>query len=160
MFDVLRAWDLAQEDFLVLKPEQSLSSAVELMLRSIEQGKPDCAIVLGENDRYLGTLSTHRILREIGKEITNLGAFSNSPKTNTSRAVQAACQIVGNESVKKYIYTKSLEIAPQTSLAELLKLFSDTTAHIAVVTEAGRALGILQLDDIFKNFAAEMLIGI
>ena len=29
--------------------------------------------------------------------------------------------------------------------------------HFAVVTEAGRALGLLELDDVFKTFAASML---
>ena len=55
------------------------------------------------------------------------------------------------------MFTRVLEVAPHTPLPEILRRFADNMGHFAVVTEAGRALGLLELDDVFKTFAASML---
>ena len=157
MLDLMRAWDLAQEDLLLFDPEDSLSSAAQKLLQRRENGVPTpCGIVQDANGRFLGTLSTHRVLRAIGKAIDDVGAFKPSAEVDMERAVHAACHLVGGEPVKKHMYTKAMEVSPRTTLPELLHRFAATTAHFAVVTEAGRALGLLDLDDIFKNFALEM----
>ena len=59
MLDLLRAWDLAQEDLLILRPDEDLASAVRKLLERAEShpGSP-CGIVEDENGRFLGTLST------------------------------------------------------------------------------------------------------
>lgn len=73
------------------------------------------------------------------------------------RAVHALCRMVGGHTVRDHMFTRVLEVAPHTPLPEILRRFADNMGHFAVVTEAGRALGLLELDDVFKTFAASML---
>lgn len=158
MLDLLRAWDLAQEDFLIFDPEELLASAVKKLLEHMETGKgANCGIVQDKNGLFLGTLSTHRALRAIGETLQTTGALAASPEVDMNKAVHAACRMVGGHTVRAHMYTKALEVAPHTPVPELLKRFAGNTAHYAVVTEAGRALGLLDLDDIFKAFAQDML---
>lgn len=158
MMDLLRAWDLAQDDLLLLTPDESLKSAVRKLMARKEAGDgAPCGIVQDSNGRFLGTLSTHRALRAIGNNLQNIGAFSSSPDVDVDKAVHAVCRMVGGHAVRDHMYTKALEVSPSTTVHELLRRFADTTAHFAVVTEAGKALGLLELDDIFKFFASEML---
>lgn len=158
MMDLLRAWDLAQDDLLLLAPDESLHSAVKKLLKRKESGVgAACGIVQDSNGRFVGTLSTHRALRAIGHNIQNVGAFSSSPEVDVDKAVHAVCRMVGGHTVRDHMYTKALEVSPSTTIHELLRRFADTTAHFAVVTEAGRPLGLLELDDVFKFFASEML---
>lgn len=158
MLDLLRAWDLAQEDLLILDPDESLCSAVKKLLDRKESGRgAACGIVQDGNGRFLGTLSTHRALRAIGQGIQRVGAFSSSPDVDMDKAVHAVCHMVGGHTVRDHMYTKALEVPPSTTVHELLRRFADNTAHFAVVTEAGRALGLLELDDIFRMFAQEMI---
>ena len=158
MLDLLRAWDLAKEDLLLLHPDDDLASAVKKLLERAEthSGSP-CGIVQDENGRFLGTLSTHRALRAIGAAIEEAGIFASSRQINMDRAVHALCRMVGGHTVRDHMYTKVLEVAPHTPLPEILRRFADSMGHFAVVTEAGRALGLLELDDVFKTFAASML---
>ena len=158
MLDLLRAWDLAQEDLLIFAPEDPLASAVEKLLARMEAGGgTPCGIVQDANGRFLGTLSTHRALRAIGQAIQTVGAFEASPQVDTDRAVHAVCRMVGGHTVRDHMFTRVLEVAPHTPLPEILRRFADNMGHFAVVTEAGRALGLLELDDVFKTFAASML---
>lgn len=157
MMDLLRAWDLAQENLLIFDPEESLSSAVEKLLDRMEKGGgTPCGIVQDQNGRYLGTLSAHRALRAIGQAIQHVKAF-DTPGVNIDEAVHAVCRMVGGHTVREHMYTKSLQVPPRMPLHELLRSFADNTGHFAVVVEAGKALGLLELDDIFKTFAQEML---
>lgn len=158
MLDLLRAWDLAQEDLLIFAPEDPLASAVEKLLARMEAGGgTPCGIVQDANGRFLGTLSTHRALRAIGQAIQTVGAFEASPQVDTDRAVHAVCRMVGGYTVADHMYTKSLQVPPSMPLHEILRRFADSMGHFAVVVEAGKALGLLELDDIFKTFAQEML---
>lgn len=158
MLDLLRAWDLAQEELLVFAPEDTLASAVKQLLRRLEVGRgTPCGIVQDGNGRFLGTLSTHRALRIIGQAIQKVGAFESSPQVDMDRAVHAVCRMVGGHTVAEHMYTKSLQVPPSMPLHEILRSFADSMGHFAVVVEAGKALGVLDLDDIFKTFAQEML---
>jgi signal-transduction protein with cAMP-binding, CBS, and nucleotidyltransferase domain len=85
------------------------------------------------------------------------GAFRNMPGVDAKKAVHAVCHVAGGHTVRQHMYTEALEVSPQTPIHELLRMFAGNTAHFVVVTEAGRALGLLELDDIFKFFAHEML---
>lgn len=157
MLDLLRAWDLAQEDLLIFAPEESLASAAGKLLDRLEHGKgTPCGIVQDENGRFLGTLSTHRALRAVGQALQNVKAF-DTPGVNIDEAVHAVCHMVGGHTVADHMYTKSLQVPPSLPLHEILSRFADNTGHFAVVIEAGKALGLLELDDIFKTFAQEML---
>jgi CBS-domain-containing membrane protein len=158
MLELLRAWDLVQEDILILDPEESLASAVKKLLERLEQGRgTPCAIVQDAGGRFLGTLSTHRALRAMGGEVEASGAFRNTPGVDEEKAVHAACHMAGGRTVRQHMYTGALEIPPRTPVHDLLRRFAGNTAHFIVVTEAGRALGLLELDDVFKIFAREML---
>ena len=97
MLDLLRAWDLAQEDLLILRPDEDLASAVRKLLERAEShpGSP-CGIVEDENGRFLGTLSTHRALRAIGGAIEKAGIFESSRQIDVDRAVHALCRMVGD----------------------------------------------------------------
>ena len=157
MLEVLRAWDLAQEDLLIFSPDDNLVHAARKLLDRKEQGGgTPCGIVQDSTGRFLGTLSTHRLLRAIGQAIEEVGAFDPAPNVDMDRAVNASCHLVGGQTVRQHMYTKALQVSPRTTLPELLHSFARSTAHFAVVVEAGRALGLLDLDDIFKNFALEM----
>ena len=158
MLDLLRAWDLAQEALLRLHPDEDLASAVRKLLERAEThpGSP-CGIVEDENGRFLGTLSTHRALRAIGGAIEKAGIFESRRQIDVDRAVHARSRMVGGHTVREHMYTRVLEVAPHTPLPEILRRFADNMGHFAVVTEAGRALGLLELDDVFKTFAASML---
>ena len=160
MLDLLRAWDLAQEDLLILRPDEDLASAVRKLLERAEShpGSP-CGIVEDENGRFLGTLSTHRALRAIGGAIEKAGIFESSRQIDVDRAVHALCRMVGGHTVRDHMFTRVLEVAPHTPLPEILRRFADNMGHFAVVTEAGRALGLLELGDAFKPFAAAVLSG-
>lgn len=158
MLDLMRAWDLAQEDFLVLRPEDPLSKAVRQLLEQMNTSTgPRCAIVQDAQGRFVGTLSTHRALRAMGQELEKVGAFRFATNVDSDKAVRAVCRMVGSHTVEQHMYTKALQVNPQTPIHELLALFANNTAHFAVVVEAGRALGILELDDIFRNLAHEMI---
>ena len=53
MLDLLRAWDLAQEDLLIFAPEDPLASAVEKLLARMEAGGgTPCGIVQDANGRF------------------------------------------------------------------------------------------------------------
>ncbi len=157
MLDRLRAWDIAQEDLLILHPEDTLRSAVEKLLERAHKGvRTPCAIVQNSSGHFLGTLSTHRALRAMGHELQKSGAFK-AQGVDVQKAVRAVCRLVGGHTVADHMYDKALEVKPSMPVHELLKLFSANTAHFAVVTEAGKALGLIELDDIFKTFAGEML---
>ncbi len=156
MLDVLRAWDLAQEDFLILDPEETLASAVEKLLFRMEACSTPCGIVQDKNGRFLGTLSSHRALRAMGEGIQSVGALA-ARGVDTDKAVHAACRVVGGHTVREHMYTKALEVEPSATVEELLRLFAGTTAHFAVVTDAGRALGLLELDDMFRMLAKDMI---
>ncbi len=159
MLDRLRAWDIAQEDLLILHPNDTLFSAVEKLLERAQNGvRTPCGIVQDKNGRFLGTLSTHRALRAMGHELQKSGAFK-AQGVDVQKAVRAVCHLVGGHTVGDHMYDKALEVKPSMPAHELLKLFSTNTAHFAVVTEAGKALGLIELDDIFKTFAGEMLDG-
>ena len=148
MLDLLRAWDLAQEDLLIFAPEDPLASAVEKLLARMEAGGgTPCGIVQDANGRFLA----------IGQAIQTVGAFEASPQVDTDRAVHAVCRMVGGHTVADHMYTKSLQVPPSMPLHEILRRFADSMGHFAVVVEAGKALGLLELDDIFKTFAQEML---
>jgi len=157
MLDLLRAWDVAQEDMLVFDPEEKLCEAVKKLLARKETGKGSaCGVVQDKQGRFLGTLSTHRALRTIGHALHDVGSL-HAGAVDQDRAVHAVCHMVGGYSVGDCMYTKTLQVPPATTVQELLRLFARTTAHYAVVVDAGRALGLLDLDDIFKTFAREML---
>ncbi len=158
MLELMRAWDIAQEDVIMVRPKDPLAKAVEKLLERRRQGRPPyCALVVDDHGRYLGTLSTHRALRAIGQNLEKQGVFSPSPHLDSDKATRAVCRMVGTQTVEKHMYTKSLQISPQTTVPELLRLFSDNTGHFAVLVEAGRALGIVELDDIFNLLAPEMV---
>lgn len=156
MLDMLRAWDLAQDELLILSPNESLASAVAKLLARLGHGAP-CGIVQDEGGRFLGTLSTHRALRAIGESIQSLGAMkAGRGVVDTDKAVHAACRVVGAHTVREHMYTKTLEVPPSATVSEVLQRFAGNTAHYVVVTEAGKALGLLELDDLFKTFAQDM----
>ena len=158
MLELLRAWDLAQEDILILDPEESLASAVRKLLERLEQRRgTTCAIVQDAAGRFLGTLSAHRALRAMGGEAQASGAFRNTPGVDAEKAMHAICHVAGGHTVRQHMYTRALETPPQTPVYDLLRRFAGNTSHFIVVTEAGRALGLLELDDVFKTFAREML---
>ena len=162
MLNTLRAWDIAQDDLLILHPDESLASAVKKLQERAEHhsGSP-CGIVQDDAGRFLGTLSTHRALRAIGAALTDAHLLNagrdQHDQGDIDRAVHALCRMVGGHTVRDHMYTKVLEVAPQTSIPEILRRFANGMGHFAVVTEAGRAIGLLELDDVFKTFAADML---
>jgi Zn-dependent protease/predicted transcriptional regulator len=114
----IKVSDVLMQRYSVLKPDESLSKAVDLLLDSQEH-----SFVVKENDELKGTLSRKDIIKGLSK------FGSDVP-------------------VEKVMQTIAVSLKPGDLLGDIMQKFSDNTEAVMPVFDGQKFIGILDLENI------------
>lgn len=157
-----RAWDIVREEFPKLREDDSLAEAMRKLSSCVG---PDggggagclCALVYDERDMLRGALSVWDTVRFMEDSLLRSGSLRGIEEDGFDRIYRNACKVAGSTKVRDVMDRDMTQVAPDDPLLVVLESFVKKGRSYAVVTEAGKVLGVIMINDVFREISGEII---
>lgn len=157
-----RAWDIVREEFPTLREDDSLAEAMRMLTACVgsEGGIGAgclCALVYDERDMLRGALSVWDTVRFMEDSLLRSGSLRGIEDDGFDRIYRNACKVAGSTKVRDVMDRDMTRVAPDDPLLVVLESFVKKGRSYAVVTEAGKVLGVIMINDVFREISGEII---
>ncbi len=144
--------DFMSKDPMAVRSSDRLSDVVKALAESKASG----AIVLGDDDKVEGFISSGDVLRFFGDEMqtmTGLSGFMALRMLDDEKLHDRVERLAGMQAIE--VATKEVvSIAPDASFEEACRMLADKRLKSLPVTEDGKLLGVLRRSDLMSYIAS------
>lgn len=152
-----RAWDIAREEYPVLRETDSLAKAMNILTEWLD--KKDgclCALVLDSNERLKGVVSIWDTIRFMEDALLHGNALRGADENRFEQMFDNACKVSGSTSVAEIMDTDMTVISPDEPLVLILESFVKKGRSYAVVKEGPRVIGVIMITDIYTEISKKI----
>ncbi len=140
-----RAWDIVREEFPKLREDDSLAEAMRKLSSCVGPGGGGgagclCALVYDERDMLRGALSVWDTVRFMEDSLLRSGSLRGIEEDGFDRIYRNACKVAGSTKVRDVMDRDMTQVG-----------------SYAVVTEAGKVLGVIMINDVFREISGEII---
>lgn len=151
-----RAWDILREDYPVVRIDDPLAEAIRKLNACASEGCL-CALVEDRNGRLKGAVSIWDTMRFMEDSLLHGEGMKCLDENRYEQMFTNACKISGSISVKDLMDKDMTIIRPDEPLLLVLEDFVKKGRSYAVVMESSRVIGVIMIQDIYKEISDQIL---
>lgn len=151
-----RAWDIAREDFPVLKEADTLAEAMRILRKAVNDGCL-CALVFDGNKRFKGAVSVWDTMRFMEDTLMHGDALRGIDENRFEQMFRNACKVAGSTTVKDVMDKDVTVVKPDEPLVLVLEDLVKKGRSYAVIKEGPRVIGVTMINDIYKEISDEII---
>ncbi|ABB39400.1 CBS domain containing protein [Oleidesulfovibrio alaskensis G20] len=152
-----RAWDIAREEFPVVRTTDSLAEAMR-RLREFQARDSACicALVNDEGGSFAGAISVWDTMRFMERHLLRGSALNGFDESGFDRVFHNACKVAGSTPVSKIMDRHVTVLRPDEPLPLVLEQIVQRGRSYAVVKEGPKVIGVVMITDLYREISGEM----
>lgn len=152
-----RAWDIAREEYPVVRADDSLAEAMRC-LREFQTRDAGCicALVLDKGDNFVGAISIWDTMRFMERHLLRGSALDGFDESGFDRVFHNACKVAGSTAVSKIMDRHVTTLRPDEPLPMVLEQVVQRGRSYAVVKEGPKVLGVVMITDLYQEISGEI----
>ena len=151
-----RAWDILREDYPIVKIDDPLAEAIRKLNACANEGCL-CALVEDRNGRIKGAVSIWDTMRFMEDTLLRGDGLKCLDENRYEQMFTNACKVSGSIAVKDVMDKDMTIVRPDEPLLLVLEDFVKKGRSYATVMEGGKVIGVIMINDIYKEISDQIL---